>query len=287
MKLPEALTGVPRVVFILALPAVAFIVAIGFAIGTSSNDDKPAAVPTLGVSVQAQAIPTPAPTPTTAPAINRMDCAAIRGSDYRSPDERTWFQANCSGTTASAGTTGAGIPSGGAGGTGTAVGTGGGAVGVEYTIGDQLVIPSIGVNAVVTGMDVGPNGVMPDPSGYFNAVWYNFAAIPGLGGYVTGGNLVMAGHVDCARCHGGLSGAAVFYNTRGLQNGATIQYYSGGQVSNYVVFQVADYPDNADWASIVAAGTADLTLITCNGVFDQAAHAYNLRNVVFAHKIQG
>jgi sortase (surface protein transpeptidase) len=79
----------------------------------------------------------------------------------------------------------------------------------------------------------------------------------------------------------------VFYNTRRLQIGANIQYYSGGQVFNYVVTNVVDYPNNADWAAIVAAGTSDLTLITCNGVFDPSAHEYNLRNVVFAKKTAG
>jgi sortase (surface protein transpeptidase) len=134
-------------------------------------------------------------------------------------------------------------------------------------------------------MDVGADGLMPDPSGYFNAVWYNFSSIPGLGGYVNGGNLVMAGHVDCARCHNGASGAAVFYNTRQLQPGAEIQYYSGGKLYKYTVFQVADYNSASDWAAIVAAGTADLTIITCNGTFDPSAHEYNLRNVVFARKV--
>ena len=33
--------------------------------------------------------------PETDPALNRADCDAIRGSDYRSPDEREWFLANC------------------------------------------------------------------------------------------------------------------------------------------------------------------------------------------------
>jgi len=31
---------------------------------------------------------------------NRLDCDAIRGTDYLSPEERTWFLANCSGSAA-------------------------------------------------------------------------------------------------------------------------------------------------------------------------------------------
>jgi hypothetical protein len=37
--------------------------------------------------------PDAAPTP--APAENRQDCNAIRGTDYLSPEERDWFLANC------------------------------------------------------------------------------------------------------------------------------------------------------------------------------------------------
>ena len=41
--------------------------------------------------------PTPRPTatPTPDPSVNRLNCQQIRGTDYRSPEERTWFLANC------------------------------------------------------------------------------------------------------------------------------------------------------------------------------------------------
>lgn len=71
-----------------------------------------------------------------------------------------------------------------------------GYVGAQTALGDRLVIPSIGVDTPVSSAVVSPNGVMPDPSGYFNVVWYDFRNHPGLGGYATGGNLVIAGHVD-------------------------------------------------------------------------------------------
>jgi len=40
----------------------------------------------------------PTPRPTQPP--DRTDCAAIRGTDYRSEAERRWFQANCTGAIA-------------------------------------------------------------------------------------------------------------------------------------------------------------------------------------------
>ena len=304
MQLPAFLAGVPKIVLISAVPVVAFAGAIGFTLATSGDDDGNGsqAIPTLSVQVQSNA---QQPTPTVAPQATatsqpiRTNCAAIRGTDYRSNAERDWFQANCGATAATPGagsasaqatarpaTSQSTVPSGGTqGGTaGAPAAAGGHASGVEYVLGDQLVIPSIGVNATVTGMDVGGNGAMPDPTGYFNAVWYNFSAIPGLGGYVNGGNLVMAGHVDCARCHNGASGQAVFYNTRSLQPGTEIQYYSGGQLYRYAVFQAGSYDaENTNWAAIVAASTADLTIITCTGTF--AGGHYDQRHVVFARKI--
>jgi hypothetical protein len=43
----------------------------------------------------AETPPTPAPPPTEAPVTNRQDCSAIRGQQYLSDEERTWFLANC------------------------------------------------------------------------------------------------------------------------------------------------------------------------------------------------
>jgi hypothetical protein len=37
----------------------------------------------------------PTPVPTEAPVTNRQDCNAIRGQQYLSEEERTWFLNNC------------------------------------------------------------------------------------------------------------------------------------------------------------------------------------------------
>ncbi len=40
--------------------------------------------------------PSPSPTPTATPdPDNRLDCDKIRGTDYRSTEERTWFLDHC------------------------------------------------------------------------------------------------------------------------------------------------------------------------------------------------
>jgi hypothetical protein len=271
----QQLSRVPRTAFIVGIPVIAFAITIGFSLATSGSDDKPEASPTVGVNVQrSQATPTTGPTGPT-PIPDRTSCAEIQGTSYRSDSERTWFINNCAGGSASGTTT----TSGGGGATGGARPTA-----AEVALGDRLVIPKIGVNAPVSRMAVGGDGVMPDPLGYFNVVLYDFSGLPGLGGTPTdGGNAVMAGHVDCGRCYNGSAGIAVLYYMRNLVVGDTIEYYTqSGTVIRYTVTFAGDYQPTADWASIVASGSADITIITCTGTF--SGGEYNLRRVVQARK---
>jgi hypothetical protein len=264
---------------IAGIPAVAFLVTIGLTLAKGGGSSTPPAPTAVGFSVE-RALPTSTPVvpPTATPAPYRTDCSKIFGTAYQNDDERTWFIANCNG---------AQPKNGGAGATG---GTGAAAVSrtaIETSLGDRLVISKIGVNAPVSRTSVGGDGVMPDPTGYFNAVLYDFASIPGLGGSPgVGGNAVFAGHVDCAACGpGGTPGAAVFYYMRNLVPGDVIEYYTqAGGYYKYVVSYVADLPPDADWGGIVAAGSADMTLITCSGVFQSAVHEYTTRRVVQAKK---
>jgi hypothetical protein len=258
LRLPAVLARLPRWALLVPIPAVALVIAAVLALaGSGGGDDKSAQVPISSgnLDIAATATPSPAPEP------NRQDCNQIRGTDYLSGSERDWFLANCP---AASGPSVASAPVG------------------EFPLGDRIVIPAVGVNAVVTGMKVPANGAMPDPTGYFNAVWYDFSSFTGLGGY-TEGNMVLAGHVDCARCHNGSSGRAVFYSVRNLQAGASIQYVtSAGQTLNYVVMSSASYNPNSNWAPIVASRAADLTLITCTGTF--SGGEYSLRHVVQAKR---
>jgi hypothetical protein len=253
-----ALDRPPRWALVRMIPTAALLVIASLVLACGGGDDKSAQAPNISSSnldIAATATPSPPPEP------NRQDCNQIRGTDYLSGSERDWFLANCPSAS------GPSLPS-------APVG--------EFPLGDRLVIPTVGVNAVVTGMKVPTNGAMPDPTGYFNAVWYDFSNFTGLGGY-TEGNMVLAGHVDCARCHNGASGKAVFYSIRNLQAGAAIQYVtSAGQTINYVVMSSASYNPNSNWAPIVARPAADLTLITCTGTF--SGGEYSLRHVVQARR---
>lgn len=294
MRLPTILERIPRIAYIVAIPVVAFIVTVGIVLGTSGGSDntnKVALVPTVNLSsdhidaaptvtpVKPQATATTAaqPTATTAAEPNRQDCNAIRGTAYESGAERDWYLANCTGANANTAST-----SGGGGGTAAAnTGGGGGApghtYGTEYSLGAQLIIPSISLNATVTGMDVGASGAMPDPNGYFNVVQYNFPYHSWAGG----SNKVIAGHVDCGKCYNGGSGTAVFWYIRQLSIGATAQYIAAdGTVTNYVVSNEYAVPDGSDFSSVVSSSAADMTLITCTGTFTASAGGYNNRYVV-------
>jgi LPXTG-site transpeptidase (sortase) family protein len=146
-------------------------------------------------------------------------------------------------------------------------------------IGDRLVIAKAGVDTTISRATVPVSGAMPDPVGYFNAVWYDFNQFPGLGGYANAGNLVLSGHVDCARCINGGSGRAVFYSIRTLAVGDTASYHlADGRVLQYEVIKSETVSPAADWAPILSSAAADMTLITCTGTF--SGGEYNLRHVV-------
>jgi hypothetical protein len=294
------LRGLPPKAYFIAIPIPIFLVTVAVTLATSGGggDNNPslAVNPTVAPSldnIDTAPSPSPTPRPTNtpvpteappAPAPNRENCEEIQGTPYESPEEREWYLANClNTTTASNDSTGGGggsAPSGGGGAppanSGGGGGGGGGHVsGVEYALGARLIIPSIGLDTTVTGMDVGADGAMPDPTGYFNAVLYNFPYHGGLGG----SNRVMAGHVDCARCHNGGSGTAVFWSVRSLPIGATAQYIGpDGSVENYVVVSSYAVADGTDFGGIVASGSAGMTLITCTGTFG-GGH-YDQRHVV-------
>ena len=286
-KIRDLLATTPRWALLLPVPVVAFVIATAVALGLGIGGDgasEPVPVRqrnTLSLA-NLDLPPTLTPVPTEAAEevdpTNRMDCDAIRGTDYLSPGEREWYLDNCARPTDDVAQTGtAGGGTGGSGNTYVAAS--------EYYLGDRLVIPSIGVDATVNGAEVGANGQMPDPVGYFNALWYDFKNHPGVGGYKAG-NMAIAAHVDCAACHGGGPGTALFYSVSNLATGAEATYYfNDGTVQRYAVRSVAAYSPGANWSSILSSGNADMTLITCGGTWDPVAHEYSTRWVAFLDKV--
>lgn len=310
MKVPAILEGVPRIAYVIAAPLVVFVATVAISLATMGGDnngntavtptetrgptlaniDEPA--PTATTRPRATTTPTASPTaePTAEPTgdlddePNRADCGAIAGTDYLSGAEREWYLANCTGGPAQASSGGGGgAPAGGAPAGGGGGGGGGGATASgslpytgEHYMGDRLIIPGID-SWDVYSVTVPSSGAMPDPVGYHNVVWYDFSNFGGLGGYATsGGNHVIAGHVDSA-----VYGALSFGQVRNLTAGDTIQYVtSGGETVNYTVISSITYSANADFSGIVSGGSADLTLITCTGSF--VSGNYTDRHVVQA-----
>ena len=275
MRVFSRFAAMPRVALLLATPLGVFLIAAALSMG-GGNNQKLSALPGLDVAVSESAVPTPAAaTPAPAPA-NRANCDAIRDTPYQSMEEREWFLANCIKVT----TVAAPITTGGAVTGARPPSTG------ETSTGDRLVIPAAGVDAAVSQMYVPADAAyLPNPTGYFNAVWYDLSAFPGYGGYVEG-NMVFAGHVDCARCHNGSPGIAVFYYLRNLQPGDEIIYYTAsGETYRYQVREVLSYPKDVNILPLVDSNAADMTLITCAGNWDASLHEYSNRIFVFANLV--
>ncbi|MEX2373634.1 MAG: class F sortase, partial [Dehalococcoidia bacterium] len=61
----------------------------------------------------------------------------------------------------------------------------------------RIRIPALGVDAQIGSRYVGTDGVMPDPGGPADVVWYDLSAWAGMGGAPGGGgNAIFSGHVD-------------------------------------------------------------------------------------------
>ncbi len=142
-----------------------------------------------------------------------------------------------------------------------------------------MVIPKISVNNAISTKVVPTSGVMPDPSGPWDIVWYDFANHPGTGGFPgEGGNAVFAGHVDYIRI-----GKVVFGYIENLVPGDVITLYGPGVTLNYYVDAVFHIDPYADATYLLRSdGTDRVTLITCGGVW-LGSH-YSDRVVVQAHK---
>ena len=247
-----------------ALAVLLFIIVIaGIAVVATSGKEPAAGDSAVVRPTPTLALPTPVATEAAPVAPNRQDCNIIRGTAFLSPDEATWYRANC------ARFDGPATPASG---------------NNQVPIGDTLVITSAGVNTPIHRATVPESGAMPDPVGYFNAVWYDFSRFESYGGYANAGNLILSGHVDCARCINGGSGRAVFWGIRNLKVGDTAQYLmANGATIDYVVVSSQALNVASDWDPIVTSGTADMTLITCTGSF--SGGEYNQRHVVTLKKV--
>ncbi len=156
----------------------------------------------------------------------------------------------------------------------------------------RLRIPTIGVDAPLGTRVGGGDGVMQNPAGPTDVVWYDFSDWAGVGGSVGGGNnAILAGHVDYSGyvpyADARFRGPGVFYSLDRLAPGDVIEVEVNGERLIYVVeWQRLVATSEADWASIRSSdlGADSLTLITCGGDFNIASSHYLKRTIVRAQR---
>ncbi|MFF2650486.1 class F sortase [Streptomyces sp. NPDC058045] len=141
-------------------------------------------------------------------------------------------------------------------------------------------IPSIGVDAPLTGLGLTPQGSLdvPPPRDRNLAGWYRDGTVPGATG-----TAVIAGHVDNAQ------GPAVFYDLGNLRRGARVEVArrDGGTavftVDSVAVYDARHFPDRKVYG---AAARPELRVITCGGGYSPTT-GYQGNVVVFAHLTGG
>ncbi|HEY7269666.1 MAG TPA: class F sortase [Dehalococcoidia bacterium] len=167
------------------------------------------------------------------------------------------------------------------------------------TAGDHVVIAKIGVDAPISVQKVGADGQMPNPNGPDDIAWYDFdqSLWPGLGGRPgSGGNVVIAGHVDWGVQHSGLGCKnntvkppceAVLWDLSKLSSGDIIEVDVGDKVYKYQINGSKSYAATfTGWNDLLSGhGQESLTIVTCSGDFNPATHEYNSRLVVTALRV--
>ncbi len=141
----------------------------------------------------------------------------------------------------------------------------------------RIVIPAIGVNAPVVVKSIDPDGVMQAPDTPTDVAWYDFTSLPG-----SGGNIVLAGHVDFAGV-----GPAVFWDLWRLGMGDIIQLHVvDGSVVVYQVVSTETVVEAHAPVEQIVGPTPDevVTLITCAGNYNPVTGRYDQRLIVRAER---
>jgi sortase (surface protein transpeptidase) len=138
----------------------------------------------------------------------------------------------------------------------------------------RLRVPSVGIDAPLTGIGLDDDGLLTPPGDLATAGWYRQGPAPGRPGPA-----VIAGHVD------GADRPAVFFRLREVTPGDTVLVTrADASVVRFTVTRVARYAKAAFPTADVYGPTQDagLRLITCGGRFDRAKGSYRDNVVVYA-----
>jgi LPXTG-site transpeptidase (sortase) family protein len=137
----------------------------------------------------------------------------------------------------------------------------------------RLIIPKIGLDAVVEYVGLTTNNAMAAPSGPDTVGWYSRGPHPG-----DKGSAVIDGHSGYANGE-----AAAFDKLPELSKGDRLYVEDAhGKVATFIVSKTQLYARDADAAGVfTSAENRCLNLITCTGSFDVVAGTHSQRLVVF------
>ncbi|MCR4311007.1 MAG: class F sortase [Candidatus Taylorbacteria bacterium] len=142
----------------------------------------------------------------------------------------------------------------------------------------KLLIPSIGVKAIIEKVGVDSQGRMGLPSNFTDVGWYTYGPHPG-----EKGSAVIAGHLDTAT-----DANAVFGNLANLKKGDDVYVIDDlKQIIHFKMLSTETYDEaEAPLEKIFnqRGGTARLNLVTCDGVWNQETRNYSERRVVYLER---
>jgi len=142
----------------------------------------------------------------------------------------------------------------------------------------RLIIPKIGVDAVVESLGITSDGAMDVPKVPNNVAWFNLGPKPG-----ENGSAVIAGHYGFWKNGEG----SVFDDLNKLRKGDEIFIEDEkGTIIAFVVRELKRYNQDADVpeAFNLNDGKSHLNLITCEGVWDKDKKTYSDRLIIFADR---
>ncbi len=140
---------------------------------------------------------------------------------------------------------------------------------------ERIVVPAIGVDALVRDVGINEKGNMATPGNYTDVGWYRYGSLPG-----ERGSAVFAGHVD-----NGLGLDGVFKRLDELEVGDEIFIQDReGKRLRFVVTSARAYQYKDTPADILfnRVGASRVNLITCAGTWVRDEKTYDQRLVVSA-----
>jgi Sortase domain len=142
----------------------------------------------------------------------------------------------------------------------------------------KLVIPTLGVAAVVEAVGVAADGTMAVPAQADHVAWYQPGVAPG-----DAGNALFDGHLDW------WTGPAVFWHLANLRVGDQVEVVraDGSQLA-FTVDSTSTYPWNSRPDGLFTTiGPPSISLVTCSGSWDRQRQTYLSRLVVHATLVSG